>query len=50
MLNSNEKMECMEEVDRKENFEEELQTQYEFYNSNYNVNYFGLGREVEDWK
>ncbi|MBK5241748.1 hypothetical protein [Clostridium sp.] len=50
MLNINEKMEYTEEVGKKENFAEETKNQYEFYNSNYNVNFFGAGPEKEDWQ
>jgi len=50
MLNLNEKMDYMEESEKKDNFAEEAENQFEFYNSNYNVNFFGAGREVEDWQ
>ena len=49
MLNVNEKMDCMEIVEERDNFEEETQSQFEFYNLNYNVNFFGVGRSSEDW-
>ena len=50
MLNMNDKMDYIEEADKSEKFEEDLQNQFEFYNPNYNVNYFGLGRGAEDWQ
>ena len=49
MLNVDEKMNCNEEVDRSDKYEKEVQTSFEFCVSDYNVNYFGLGRSVEDW-
>jgi hypothetical protein len=49
-VNVNEKMDSVEEVDRSDNFVDEVQNQFEFYNANYNVNYFGLGRGVDDWQ
>jgi hypothetical protein len=48
MLNINEKMDYVEEVEVKENFGEDTKDQYEFYNSNYSVNFFGAGPGVED--
>jgi hypothetical protein len=50
MLNVNEKMDSNEEVARSDKSEEEVQTPFEFCISEYNVNYFGLGRSVEDWQ
>jgi len=50
VLNINEKVECNEEMDRSDKYEQEVQTAFEFYNPNYSVNYFGLGRAVEDWE
>lgn len=50
MSNRNEKMDCMESIEVSDNFSEETQNQFEFYNPNYNVNYFGAGREIEDFK
>jgi hypothetical protein len=50
MLNINEKMDSMEVVEESHNFSEETQNQFEFYNPNYNVNYFGAGREIEDFQ
>ena len=50
MLNVNEKMDYTEEVERDDNFGDETQIPFEFYNPNYNVNYFGLGRTVEEWQ
>ncbi|WP_291632836.1 hypothetical protein [Clostridium sp.] len=49
MLNLNEKVDYLEETERNDNFETEKQNQVEFYNPNYTVNYFGAGREYEDW-
>jgi len=48
MTNKNEKMDNIEEVERSDVFEEDSQKQFEFYNPNYNVNYFGLGRGSDD--
>ena len=50
MLNVNEKMDYTEEVERNDNFREEVQLQFEAYNSNYSVNYFGLGRTAQEWQ
>ena len=50
MLNINERMDNMENTEKVENFEEEFQNQFEVDNSNYKVNYFGLGRGAEDWQ
>lgn len=55
MLNVNERMDYIEEmdyteeVDRTDNSEEKEKNQFEFCNSNYNVNYFGLGPGCEEW-
>ncbi|MGH4117542.1 hypothetical protein [Clostridium sp.] len=48
MLNINEKVEYKEEVE--ENFGEDTNNQYEFYNSNYSVNFFGAGPGTEDFQ
>ncbi len=48
MLNINEKMDCMEEGEKRDNFEQESQSQLEVYNQDYRVNYFGSGRDIED--
>ncbi|WP_291632835.1 hypothetical protein [Clostridium sp.] len=50
MLNLNEKVNYLEETERNDNFEAETENQVEFYNPNYAVNYFGLGRGCEDWQ
>ena len=50
MLYVNEKMDCNEEVVKSDEFEEAVQAQSKFYNPNFSVNYFGLGRAVEDWE
>ena len=49
MLNLNEKMNPVEELEKVNNFEEETQNVFEQHNFNYNVNFFGAGREYEDW-
>ena len=46
MLNLNEKMDYMEEGEKNDNFEEETQNQFEFYNSNYNVNFLEQAVEL----
>jgi hypothetical protein len=48
MLNVYKNIDSNEEVDRSDKYEEEVQTPFEFCVSDYNVNYFGLGRSVED--
>ncbi|MBU3145305.1 hypothetical protein [Clostridium sp. CF012] len=50
MLNINERMDNMENTEKVDNFEEEFQNPFEVDNSNYKVNYFGLGRGAEDWE
>jgi hypothetical protein len=50
MLNINEKMDYNEEIDTKDNFGDDAKNQYEYYNSNYNVNFFGAGPVTEDWE
>jgi hypothetical protein len=50
MLNINEKMDNNEEVETKDYFGEDAKNQYEYNNSNYNVNFFGAGRSTEDWQ
>jgi hypothetical protein len=50
MLNINEGMDNMENSEKMENVEKELQNQFEVDNQNYRVNFFGLGRGVEDWQ
>ena len=40
----------MEEEERNDNFDREAQNQVEFYNSNYKVNFFGVGHKSEDWQ
>jgi hypothetical protein len=47
-VNVNERMDNMENAEERSNFEEETQKQFEFYNLNYSVNFFGLGRGAED--
>jgi hypothetical protein len=49
MLNINEKIDNNEEVETKDNFSEDVKNQYEYYDSNYNVNFFGAGRSTEEW-
>jgi len=48
MLNINEKMDYVDETQKSEKFEEDTQNQYEVYNANLNVNFFGVGRGAED--
>jgi len=48
MLNINEKMDYMEEAEKSDNVAEEAQNQFEVYNENYRVNFFGSGRDIED--
>ncbi len=48
MLNVNEKREYMEEAEMIDNCERETQTEFEYYNSNCNVNFFGVGRGSEE--
>jgi hypothetical protein len=50
MLNINEKMDYLESEDKSDNFEQESPKQLEFYNSKYNVNFFGAGQETEDFQ
>lgn len=50
MINVNDGMDNMENVEKIDGVEEELQNEFEVYNSNYRVNYFGLGRGVEEWQ
>ena len=50
MLNSYEKVDYMEDEERSNNFEKETQNQIEFYDSNYKVNFFGVGHKSEDWQ
>ena len=48
MLNMNEKSDYVNEAEKGESFEEASQNQFEFYDSNYNVNFFGVGnKEIE---
>ena len=47
MLNVNDKMDYTEDTEISDSFGEDTQNLFEFYNSNYNVNYFGAGR-VDD--
>ena len=48
MLNVNEKSDYIEETEKIDNIDEETQNKAEFYNPNYKVNFFGLGRDSED--
>ena len=48
MLNINEKSDYIGDTERIDNIEEETQNKFEFYNPNYKVNVFGLGRDSED--
>jgi len=48
MLNKNKEMDYMEDVEKSNSSEQKPQDQFEFYNSDYNVNFFGLGRGSED--
>lgn len=48
MLNINEKLDDMVNVEKNINIEDELQDQSEYYNWDYNINYFGVGRESEE--
>lgn len=48
MLNVNEIVDYMEDTEIIDNSLEETQTQFELYNSNCNVNFFGVGRGSED--
>jgi len=50
MMKINEEMNYLENSEKNDNFKEETQNEFEFYNPNYNVNYFGLGRGSEDWQ
>ncbi|MGV8980439.1 hypothetical protein [Clostridium sp.] len=52
MLNINDKMDCVENMDESNKVEELTQNQvkFEFDNSSYKVNYFGIGRGAEDWQ
>ncbi|MBU3191701.1 hypothetical protein K9O30_20280 [Clostridium bowmanii] len=52
MLNINDKMDRVENMVESDNVEEVTQNQvkYEFDNSSYKVNYFGIGREAEEWQ
>lgn len=50
MLNVNEGMDNMENAEKMDRVEEEFQNKFEVDNSNYRVNYFGLGRGIEDWQ
>ena len=49
MLNLNENMNPVEELETANNFKEETQNVSEQNNFNFNVNFFGAGREYEDW-
>jgi hypothetical protein len=49
MLNLNENMNAVEELELVNNFKEETQNVFEQNSFNYNVNFFGAGREYEDW-
>jgi hypothetical protein len=48
MLNINEKSDHLEDVEKINNLEEESQNQSEYYNWDYNINYFGVGRGSEE--
>jgi len=48
MLNINEKMDYMEEAEKSDKFVEEGLNQFEYYNQDYRVNFFGSGRDIED--
>lgn len=48
MLNMNEKSDQMDDVEKIINLEDESQNQYEYYNWDYNINYFGVGRGSEE--
>lgn len=50
MLNINEEMDYMEDTEKCDILEEDIQDQFQFYNANYNVNFFGLGRGSEEWQ
>ena len=44
----NEKSDQMDDVEKIINLEDESQNQYEYYNWDYNINYFGVGRGSEE--
>lgn len=48
MLNINDKMDHVEDMVESDKVEEVTQNKFEFDNSNYKVNYFGIGRGAED--
>ncbi|MGH4139210.1 hypothetical protein [Clostridium sp.] len=52
MLNLNDKMDYAENMVENDKVEEMIQNQvkFEYDNSSYKVNYFGIGREAEDWQ
>ena len=52
MLNKNEKMDYVENMVEGDKLEEVAQNkvEFEFDNSSYKVNYFGIGRGAEDWQ
>jgi len=50
MFNNNEEMDYMESIEKSNNWEQDTQNQFEFYNPNYNVNFFGLGLGSEEWQ
>ena len=49
MLNVNDKMDYKEDQEINDSFVEETQNLFEFYNSNFNVNYFGAGRLSDEF-
>ncbi len=48
MMNINDKMDDKEKMEKEENFGEESKNNFNFDNSDYNVNFFGAGRGKED--
>ena len=43
-------MDYGEEAEKVNNFKEVTENQFEQYNLNFNVNFFGAGRGYEDWQ